>query len=514
MGLNNESEEVLTYSRHIFLFPFTYDKERSENQNELWIKYDTQSLSQDANYYGASQYFYEPVNQLLGIGLNEPSDYSFEHYRFKMSKGSYTITANKVVYELQLDADGIQLLHSPKMRAGILIFSMKNKTHSDINSVILINQYGRRIYNPFLSEDEKEKGKYSCCETANSIALLAEGDTKLTWKEEFQEKTVLEREYACYISGLLEKFGINKFKHTIDDRMFTMCYISNSWAIICAKEWEAYQNEDQRGELPIGLDAWYRLCFVDREERTCMNNRMISRLLHDATYSRWSGMNTMYGITRYSFIMSIAPTKTESFLEQHFLHHYLYLSSLLLFLRSSLIQLSCETNLLIKKIEKNRHNNEKREEIRNLRIKYLGFINNAWFEEITPQEQGIDLYKIGMMQMELKTQKDSLQATIEELFQFYSSENDHDNNRIITILTMFNMIFLPLGILIQNSHPVVSKCIGGFAFIVYLIFTICLYKWMKWEYKAILIVTAVIYLLLAILGFDTINTFVVTILKT
>jgi hypothetical protein len=63
-------------------------------------------------------------------------------------------------------------------------------------------------------------------------------------------------------------------------------------------------------------------------------------------------------------------------------------------------------------------------DIRKLNRDFLGFKNRLWFNEITPQEQGIEMYDMAMKNMGLEKQMEELKDEIKELYEYAEMQSD------------------------------------------------------------------------------------------
>ena len=159
-----------TYSFHAFMFPFRWkianlvnrpfseqiDLNRihyglSPNWERIGIPPADKDESDDL--YNERNYFYEFVHPSL---YDDNSDNSIiRHFeRREPTKGTsatYRIVcgSNKKVYELDLWSININLYSSG---VGVLSFYMNNTKYAEVEDILSINQYGRRVFPPFIAD--------------------------------------------------------------------------------------------------------------------------------------------------------------------------------------------------------------------------------------------------------------------------------------------------------------------------------------------------------------------------
>jgi hypothetical protein len=536
-------------SIHQFMFPFYIEADAFSRFNlQIWEDQHSDWQKQppyiNCDNYAARQYFHNEVSRLLWDRYEADSkNIALQHYRYNIIKGKYCIRVHRdeydedgkhlgrldYDYELELDRNGIRLYLLDRLKIGILCLTMYNTQYESDEDVLRINQWGRRIFRPYLfppckeacsrktehhcrkpdgPADKGDKCSSNCYECADELSLQIELDTeRKEWNTCYSCWDAKEEKhrpnYALFITELL---GDIDFRHIIDDRMFTCCFHRSQTAGQLAAAWSPY-TEDLNVFQPLAIDItdphtgqkeaenklreisraaidyWYRLSFVDIGI-TCANPKMKYDLLQKVTYPRWADWGTFYAYTRYSFILFAAPGY-PSYLEQHFLQHYHYMTIILLLQRASLISFSDQVNALADKhiISKERiakltrfnlmanirecfSRDEKQhslgdriktlfhkpecpdllDELTDFRKDYILFVNKVWFEEVSPQEQGIEMYNIAKNVMELEKQKDILRRDIEELYQFSKTEEADKQSKPLNLISELGSITLPLGL--------------------------------------------------------------------
>lgn len=411
------SKETI-YSQHIFLFPFTWeifkgkysDKNFTSRTNIEYIKkvfsndWEMQLFTvNEPIHYNEYIYFFPPVRSALyNTKHKNEVVYNFRYKQTKPKESKYIIVVNNTQYTLQIEDIKLRIY---KTGIGILSFHLINDTYKQPEEILKINNFGRRVYPPYLPLDVVKNH------------LLAE---KLILKinDSFIIEENFERPYTKYpvqisktimsllgykfttISEHLKKGDIY-IQPVIDDRMFTICWYLNSKLTkkLCSKTIdECYGYESDM--------FWYRYLFVDGKGLSCKNKTLLSKLIKNHTYARWVDDEILYGITRYSF-MVIGNSKSIS--------HRVYdqLVCLTLVQRASALHFSNEVSRIavLSKVKLVIA-------IRSLYEYHILFMNHLYFREVTADNQGIELYEKLMEQMKILSDINMLDAEIEEVNEY------------------------------------------------------------------------------------------------
>lgn len=159
------------------------------------------------------------------------------------------------------------------------------------------------------------------------------------------------------------------------------------------------------------------------------------------TYKRWNDMPTLYGVTRYSFVMlTDQGWFARNHLSTHFRTMYYKLVELCLVQRASVLQFADEVTAISHLSDKNNSTSFIANEIQELYRDYIRFINKIYFREITAQEQGIELYDMLKEKMRIPEQVTDLDGEIEELYSYasaLSSSKQGDKLNLLTIIGFF-----------------------------------------------------------------------------
>ncbi len=442
-----KEKSIISY--HNFMFPFRFDKviDKIEDKHEFYREYSfdkrvkidndlKKGLKQDKWEYQKFEvknsldyneivYFYDFVKDSL-FNTQEFKEGATSYY-FEKKLDDTTIELKikgKEPYILTLEGINLRLFDTG---VGILSFEIENYTYNQIDDILKINDYGRRVYPQFLGEGfNTEATKYIFLPEFIKINGITEAfDTKYT-----------EIKIAKYITDILGKsFTTNRTKKDkhyiqsiIDDRMFVLCWYGNNAFSSCIKE-------------NIENKNWYRYVFVDGNDITVQDKKMHKELIEKATYKRWNNYGTFFGITRYSFmVLSNRDYFGEKILLNHIKTIYYQMVILLLVQRASLLRFSDEITAIsdvrggeIPSVEN----------ISILYKNYLRFVNKLYFKEITAQDQGIELYDKAIDIMNIKRDIEDLRQEIGSLNSYAFLEQEREEKEQMNQLTRLGTFLIP-----------------------------------------------------------------------
>jgi len=483
-------------SQHIFMLPFritlkeqkTIEKNKKDGFVDIvkaftdsgWQYYQFDPQESDANY---NQYVYFHDNVRKAIfqqtgdeksdlikmaedGQHEIISSIFKRKTDENSCMKISITGEDKPYTLKVVDIELRLFETG---IGILSITLHNTKHDQIEDILKINDFGRRVYPQFLPIYGT---KYSFL--PDNIHFIS---NKINSEEsfEFQKDEFIVKEpmvsngykikMADYILQLLgKKFTDNyHFSSLIDDRMYTLCwYGSNYWSQEITKVYKESSNletikEDTKTDA---LDKWYQYLFIDGKSVMCPNSKMKEELLKKHTYLRWinekkPAESTFFGTTRYSFMcLSDRGNFPYTVIRKHMCSVYYQIATITLAQRATLLKFSSDVSdisskieIFIKKEDKGsqeiKYFKEITSEVKKLHSAYIRFVNRLWFTEVTPQDQGIELYEMVIDNMQLKEQVLDLKNEIKELYEFVDLNYEKFTIKKINLLTILTAIFLP-----------------------------------------------------------------------
>jgi hypothetical protein len=388
------------YSYHIFIFPFKWENTKLEGKpfserfdlTKINAKDDSSwanlpkplNAEYDTELYNEKNFFYKFVHPVL-YDNGEKKDPVVLHYERKEAyenrKLSYEIDviANPSKnYWLNLKSIGLNLYSTG---TGSLVFYLENRDYKDLDDVLRINQFGRRIFPPFLDKTTGVLGaKYA--ELANHIAITGLNGGEHRYFEDFSnytDETIWKP--ARFIESLIDDFNKDlEIKPVTDDRMHVLCWYGNDDM--------SKQITENRIKTEEFKNKWYRFLFVDGGKKpTCKDEKMKKDLIKKHTYSRWQQDGSLYGVSRYSMVfLSNESEFCKKILLTHFRTIYTRMVELSLIQRATILKFSDEVTHLSKL--KNEKPKNLTEEISELYKAYIRFVNQIYFREVTAQETG------------------------------------------------------------------------------------------------------------------------------
>jgi Mg2+ and Co2+ transporter CorA len=469
-------------SYHIFYFPFAWDDAKtadatavdarlfseqtdpekiSINPHSNWLRNPGPlDETEKEHLYNEQNYYYPFVHPVLYD--TEKKDSILHHYeRKEPQRGGVTYVIavrDKKTYRLKVDAIDLNLYCTG---IGMLTFFLNNEDENQKapDDILVINQRGRRIFPPFFADIEG-KG-----ETAEFLALEGLNGAPERFREDFSGYKNHRKtwEPACFIRNLIADLSEDLVvKAVVDDRMFVNCWYSNDELA------HRFQNDDAELSDFFKDDFWYKYLFIDQSAPTCKNDDMKKNLLERQTYTRWQKDGSIYGISRYSFVL-LSNTKwfPENILAVHMRTIYARMVELAIIQRASLLKFSGEVTRVSKLSDSNKKDRDLMiQKISSLYKSYIRFINQIYFREVSAQEQGIELYKLLSKTLETDSHIKDLDGEIEELHRYVALLDDQKRSRNAEKLNMIAAIFLPAtliaGLFGMNYGDYSGHVVGSF----------------------------------------------------
>ena len=466
-GIVDKIRTHFMYSYHIFYFPFKWAKKDvaegtmtqltdfsqirflnngkwvrpavAESQENDGNKTDKNNVSLDAQVlYNEKNYYFRFVHDVL-YDSGDGNDNLVMHFERKEPQEKdvrylIKVSGREKPYSLKVDAININLY---KTGVGLMSFYLRNDDESqcDTRDILNINQYGRRILPPFWSEvNAKERKELS------EYLEISGLDTEIS-KEDFKSYTVDEPWTATsMLDSLLKDLTDNlTLTPVIDDRMFVMSlYKNDDMSGLSLSAADAYCNPSS-----LFSEFWYKYLFVDTWSPTCQNNEMRRDLLRAHTYLRWQDWNSLYGVSRYSFVY-LTNSGVPSYLVDYFMTTYARMMEIALVQRASVLCFSNEVTTLTKRgdwtLEK------LSEHVDSLNEEYIRFINRMYFKELTSQDQGVELYGMIRQNLDIDSYVEELKDEIEKLHDTISFKVERSRNEKAETLNFMAAILLPVSI--------------------------------------------------------------------
>lgn len=466
-GIVDKIRTHFMYSYHIFYFPFKWAKKDvtegtmtqltdfsqirflnngkwvrpavAESQENDGNKTDKNNVSLDAQVlYNEKNYYFRFVHDVL-YDSGDGNDNLVMHFERKEPQEKdvrylIKVSGREKPYSLKVDAININLY---KTGVGLMSFYLRNDDESqcDTRDILNINQYGRRILPPFWSEVNAEKRQ-----ELSEYLEISGLDTEIS-KEDFKSYTVDEPWTATsMLDSLLKDLTDNlTLTPVIDDRMFVMSlYKNDDMSRLSLSAADAYCNPSS----PFS-EFWYKYLFVDTGWPTCQNDEMMRDLLRSHTYLRWQKWNSLYGVSRYSFVY-LTNSGVPSYLVDYFMTTYARMMEIALVQRASVLCFSNEVTTLTKRgdwtLEK------LSEHVDSLNEEYIRFINRMYFNELTSQDQGVELYGLIRQNLDIDSYVEELKDEIEKLHDTISFKVERSRNEKAETLNFMAAILLPVSI--------------------------------------------------------------------
>ena len=455
------------YSYHTFMLPFRFDlsKQKIESKNKLYAEISLEdrikisektkaSLEKDgwchksfeinSNYdYNEYSYFYDFIRDSLynqNSFQEEETSYYFEK---EYSNGKFYLNAKERKFELDIEGISLRLFETG---VGIFTIELANKKaeQSDIDAILKINDFGRRIYPQFLGRWDNDANwtqatKNSFLPTSIRITLPDQAEISEDFCKDYKEvpKSIKISDYIMTLLGKgtftdsLENSAITYFIQPIlDDRMFVLSWYGNNGFTSRLKNYKYVKDL-----------KWYEYVFVDGNGITVHSNDMREKLIKNVTYDRWMDCKdglTLFGLTRYSFVcLSENSDFTKNILPlPHMKTMYFQMFTLLLAVRASILRFSQEVTVISS-------NPDEANKISPLYKNYIKFVNKLYFREITAQEQGIELYNKACEIMRIHEDVKDLDDEIEELHTYSDIKAEQNRNEKLDVISKIGAVLLP-----------------------------------------------------------------------
>lgn len=467
-------EQKTIYSNHTFIFPFVFDDKNLDRKNfasnlPSFMKKDKSVFANTTNNKDNPLDIWE-INQF--IYFNNAAKNAIYTYDFDDNDvvWNYACDINELasINNVSFNDDALINISAPNFFAtlkvvsirlklfntgiGLLIFTLENDSLKDERDVIKINEFGRRIYMAYLNQEKK------CGLCADEISLII-GEKKIIDGSfngqlgDFNDEIVLSKIITDFLSNgsrilttSTQKFNSNPklyriIEPIIDDRMFVACIYNNPEFVETMGTWEngnyRYISDADNYSITDENNAarrFYEMIFVDGDGITCYDREMIKKLNKEHSYTRWLNYGkpdfpnlgtkdgTITGITEYSMI---CVTGSFSFNQNPFLWEYIEMVALVVAQRASLLLFAKQVSYFASnksyKISKTHEN-------------YIKCESELLFQEVTPQQQGIELYNMMIKNMYINELKIKVEDQIESLNTYNSGKEERLESIFLLIL--------------------------------------------------------------------------------
>lgn len=477
--METQGKEIRPFSYHTFLLPFEIvdgNKERKLDSEDIvekikangnyWeeIKKDNidslfdavilkesekkrQKKIIQAIKYNQEQYFHENVKKTIHNYDESNIVHEFVFNFDKTSEKSCSIKSLEKEYIINVSNIRLKVFNTG---VCILILEMYNNDYRNLKSVKEINALGRQISLPYIAQDS---GEISCAQEItwnflhNKTYSFKEKNEGFWKSDEPQEETYTIDLISNIIIG--EEKGDNyKVIPSVDDRMFTCSLIQDDKGYI-----DDIERDDRASK------SLYEYIYIDKDGNCSAPTFEFRKDVLDASlYRRWAEFGTLYGASHTSLVaISGEGDALETIVTRPFLTQYVEIAILVLAQRASILRFQKQ---IINDIEK--------KNIQELQAKYIDYRNQLHFFEISPQEQGLELYELIKKQLYIEKEVEVLEKNLGILYEKVNIDNSYMYSQFGIIIGLFAM-----GSFMLELFGFILGTEGGTDFFVQL----CALKW-------------------------------------
>ncbi len=458
-------------SYHIFMFPFKWDNKHNQNDDLRHIDFEKRVVervddfsaeleknnwqkkqfkpSASTDDYNQYKYFYPYARRAIyfiddKLEESPGTELVYDNSEKDCTIGEYIIDIKgDDNYALDIDAIKIKIYETG---VALLSFHLTNKKYKNFKEIRLINDFGRRIYPQFLSNNGKQyvdfaKNKF----LPNCITIKTDGIEIIddfSYFNKYPNISENPNHLPDFIMELLgNKFVDNKnglktgsfyIQPVLDDRMFVISWYKSK---ILINKFSTIVNGKYNY---LNSDLWYKYIFIDGKDKTCSSKELQKNLISNATYDRWIESGSLYGVTPYSLVLLTSDTKfAQNVLQTHLKTMYYEMTALTLAQRASILSFSEEVSFIS---DLNESNLVVR--VRELHKYYIRFVNRMYFKEISAFEQGIEIFDKMQEMMRIESEINDLDEEINELHNYASLIEDKKTGTMLNILTIIGALFI------------------------------------------------------------------------
>lgn len=476
---------LMAKSNHIFAWPFRYTVEDKsiEDFASPFEKKGWRRRTMDVSEYRGADLKSEKarenyrdlfmLNQYLSISARDVFVHKDEHICAVLE---YPMPENAVYqYLIEYRGSSWQLpiasleLHIYRHGMGILFIHAVNRDYSNISDIKKINDLGRRISLPFISD---EPDGYLLC--ADRLGILTDNGRSVTdfrgmvqdylnGRFDSLEKLKQPADFLCQILNgnlgaerAMGDGGIKGIQMLSDDRMYLICLLRDDGLSAAMKERNWQHPEETLDAETANADAefqklLYTLVYVDSEGSSCQNLTMRSGQLEKAVYPRWLDEGTLYSVTEYSMLCITGETgDIKASVLRPFITEYVYMLSLVFAQRIGISLYSVQAGQIVRGVDKKGVIKRKQaKKLINLQEKYVTFKNQILILEASCQEQGIEMYHLLQDQMMISEEQDVLDDQLECLYEATTvSQGDYQGIKWAVIAIVVDIVVNIIAIIV------------------------------------------------------------------
>lgn len=468
-------------SYHTFIFPFLWNDAGKVTREDFkccfqkgWREESFQDMIKPSNkcFYDQYHYFNQAArNAIYTTKFDKAAivwNYTFDFEQsdkasswLKSVKGEdnpakYIIKKGDREAALSINGVRLKLFNTG---VGMLVFELENYTYTDENDILFINEFGRRVFMPYLNSSTDR----ICSTCADDIAIEYNGKRieaasgKVSGAEVLFENEIklapaimffLSNEVKSITASANPKDNEYFIEPIVDDRMFVACFYKNKEYVQEMSEWKdgtyryIYDAENKKPYLPDNAAGrLYKMMFVGAG-LNCHSRTMLKSQLEKHVYDRWVecafkpansseyiGSATLTGITEYSLIS--VSEEAPMLLTVPFLTEYVEMAILVLAQRASLLAFERTISEIAC------HNTTA--DVETVQRDYIIFQSELLIGEVTPQQQGIELYNMMLESLFIKNQQKEIESQINSLVGLSSAGNEKSENIILFALAVLGI---------------------------------------------------------------------------
>lgn len=479
----------ITYSYHTFIFPFIWENKHvkvdgreairnffDETNNKYWRMLDWKkrtNIKEQTQYYANKQYFH-PAARMAVFGDDTDLENSIvNNYEFNpdyLGEGAeYIIKKEKNEYHLKINRIELRFFNTG---VATFMFECINESYDEFEDIKMINDYGRRIsipYIPLKDGTDHNKHYWNGSSCADSLEFHLPKVPELKAKDDFKQliidfndgkigEDVVEK-YFCQSIKEVMKIGntdkkiFNKAWKTddidiepaLDDRMYvmslfdqTLVHASEEQDFFSVLKYEGVESAadylDELENTRTRVESLYTYTFVDATYCTCQSKTMRRELLDASSYDRWIRYGTYYSITPQAFTSMTNDALTIN----TFRNLYTELSILALVQRATLINFQNKSLELSKGLEKIGEYLEQKKikQLMDLQERFIAFQNQLNLQEVSSQEQAIDLYQRLRKAEFVEELNDAITNQLDALYDATNTNQDYGFNFWAAVLAI------------------------------------------------------------------------------
>ncbi len=350
-------------------------------------------------------------------------------------------------------------IHLFANQIGLLSITAESENQYTYDEFLRFNDLARRVYPPYLGFYKKDSNITSAPRKGsgilpNTITLVPKPREEKEEEDHHEQKEkmrkLLQQNFdamtlphtAPVLSDVLQQLldplrlkpwaDLDKqttyYEPFTDDRMFVVSFCAHPTLAsqLSSKCCGRYDYETS--------SKWYAYIFVDGNGIGVKNESMKSDLIQKHTYARWIDNKTLFGMSRYSFVA----LSDDGFLYHHMKGVYYQIALIMLFQRAMLLEFSRRVKEIVDDVPRDGKTNWEKtvEGIKNLQLDFISFTTKYSFAEVTPQEQGIEIYTQWTKIMEVDELFNEVKIEIDQLAEHVQTRLSYQTDVTIKELTL------------------------------------------------------------------------------